>query len=238
MCPLYIESRTSGSLSRAGRRPPTPDQFKKGESLVSDYTINLYGGKGFDLLAPPTSFTEFVNAGYEFYIGYTQQMTATDLNNALNSGLAVALAFGYWPQEIGDDPTTWANTAVADAEAIGYIKGANLWLDMEHWQNYNQTDVINWVNTFVGVVAAAGYVPGVYVGANTANPPLTSAQLYNDLNVSHYWKSCSSVPTPETRGYQMIQTCGTVVGSYTVDDDYPQHDNLGGSPIFMGRTPA
>ncbi|ACV58538.1 glycoside hydrolase domain-containing protein [Alicyclobacillus acidocaldarius] len=116
------------------------------------------------------------------------------------------------------------------AQNIGYLIGCNLWLDFEGISDVSDITAIEWANDWFNAVQNAGYVPGIYVGEPE---PLTSAQLYNDLNFSHYWRSCSnSTPDVDVRGYQMIQTnCSTTVLGINVDLDTVQTDNLGGLPI-------
>lgn len=211
------------------------DSTNSTPDIISPHVVaaNIASGtNGFDRDYSPsaTQFNQIYSDGYRFYIGYTQHMTDTDLSNALTNGFAVMMVEGFYSGMVSDyTGAEWAQYAINAAQTIGYLTGCNLWLDLEGISN-SANEVIPWANDWYDAVQSAGYVPGIYVGEPE---PLTSSQLYYDLNFSHYWRSCSgSTPNVDVRGYQMFQTqCNAVIAGISVDLDTVQTDNQGGLPI-------
>ena len=98
-------------------------------------------------------------------------------------------------------------------------------------------DCVAYVNAWAKSVQAAGYVAGLYVGYGI---PLTPQQLYQDLLVTAYWRSCSLVQDVAVRGYQMIQEIPgnqTVLG-IKVDVDVIQADKNGDTPPWIVASPG
>jgi hypothetical protein len=156
-----------------------------------------------------------------------------DYAAALEAGLAVGVFQGYYVPDWATGPAgaaQRARDAVAQVEAVGYPKGALIWLDSESWGAVPTAACIAWINAWSQTIRQAGYVDGLYVGAGT---PLTADELYQALLTEHYWKSCSQVPPVPQRGYQILQTCGVVVAGVHVDVDWVQADALGGQPLFV-----
>lgn len=198
-----------------GKSVTTPITTLKAQSINA-------GSIGFDCLIPPSDWSSYADQ-FNFYVGYTQQMTENDLGYALQSGLGVMLVQGYYDDMVSNQSgASWGQTAVDQAESIGYLKGCVLWLDLENVTQSSSKTII-WCNEWAAVVSNAGYIPGLYVGVPQ---PLSSLQLYR-LNFSHYWKSESSdTENVATRGYQMFQSADG-----DIDEDEVEVDNEGGLPI-------
>ena len=185
----------------------------------------------------------FVTAGFTFAVRYLSltpsirpgDLTLSEVETILQSGLALmavqhVLYAGWSPtQQLGFQN---GNSAAACAQAAGLPAGINVWLDLEGINpNAQASDVIAYCNAWFSVVDAAGYVSGLYVGANCI---LTGDQLFNDLNVSAYWRSGSTVPMVPNRGYCMVQTISNSyrVAGVAYDQDVIQADNNGNTPTW------
>lgn len=204
------------------------------------------GLKGFDTDTPITASAaqQFKVQGYSFCVRYlslvTPQQTG-DLSNAeanyiLGGGLALSAV--QHPTNLTLTAalgTEHGNNAATNAASIGLPRGMVLWCDLEAVDGNipNSSITISYCQAWFTAVQSAGYVPGLYVGVGTG---LSGSQLY-DLPFTHYWESCSSVPTPEPRGYQMMQTCyappGLVVNNYNIDTDVTQNDHEGGAVVWL-----
>lgn len=165
---------------------------------------------------------------------------AADVAAARQAGLAIMLYQGYWAADfaIGAKAVTRAQFAVQFAQQVGYPQGDVLWLDWESVPKGVTTDqAIQWINAWADTAAQAGYVPGLYPGLPQ---PLTPDQLYWQLKVQHYWRSCSAdAPAVSVRGYQLIQTaCSQLVDGVEIDLDVVQADALGGLPLAWAPHPA
>lgn len=118
------------------------------------------------------------------------------------------------------------------AYEAGIPAHVNVWLDVEgvHETTVPQR-VIDYCNAWYAIVSAWGYIPGIYVGAAAL---LDGESLYRDLRMQHYWKSASDVPTPVSRGYQMVQSivtsrpCGI-----DIDEDVTKADEFGDSVQWL-----
>lgn len=163
------------------------------------------------------------------YLGHT---TAAELTCILNAGLQCTFVAGYsrmpgWvpTQEEGAADGAFA---VAKAQDLALPPVTTIWLDLETWIG---GDPVAWVNAAAGAIQAASFEAGLYVGYNDA--PLSPLALYH-LAVTRYWKSCSRVPTPATRGFCMIQSDPNVlVAGVQVDRNVVQADALGCVPTFV-----
>lgn len=118
------------------------------------------------------------------------------------------------------------------AYRAGIPANVNVWLDLEGIHDTTSHSVIAaYVNAWYDVVSAWGYRPGIYVGSQSL---LSASELFHSIRVKHYWKSKSDVPTPVTRGYQMIQTRSNVqLSGIAVDEDRTQVDALGDSVQWL-----
>jgi len=185
---------------------------------------------------------KFYSDGYRFairYVGrektYSHDIDRIERDNILKSRLQLGVV-QHCPAKPGIFPSKklgalWGNNAAIFAEQAGYKKGCIIYLDLEDvniaYQN-RQQEIIDFCNAWYD--ECQGYTPGIYVGFNTF---LSSAQLYHKLKFQDYWRSFSSVPDVEKRGYAMFQRLWINVNGIDIDTDEVTGDNLGRRPIFM-----
>lgn len=177
-------------------------------------------------------YADLATTGFTGVILDTYSAQAADVQAALGAGLGVMLFQGFDPQAWADPAlaTSRAQQAVAFATQIAYPKGATLWLDFESCAT-SVPAAAAWINAWARVVEMAGYFPGIYVGAPQ---PFSSLQLYALLQMMHYWRSESTVPTVAQRGYQVVQEQGNVLcDGVLIDTDRIHMDDLGGLPHGM-----
>jgi hypothetical protein len=187
---------------------------------------------------------QFFSQGYRFCLRYlsraqaAQNLGAQEARDILLSGLALmpvqhARAPGWSPDaSLGQAD---GQEASANAKAIGFPSGVNLWCDLEGVNPAAQAqDVVDYSRAWYHAVRAAGYSPGLYVGAGTL---LTGQQLF-DLPFRHYWRSSSRVPDIPKRGYQLIQFSPEVqLNGIAIDVDVALPDDEGASARWL-RTSA
>ncbi|HEV7588741.1 MAG TPA: DUF1906 domain-containing protein [Longimicrobium sp.] len=212
------------------------------------------GLKGFDANTPISASTAaaFHANGYRFcvrYVGRTAMasydLTSTEAKTILEAGLALmvvqhVLDPGWNPTEsLGQE---YGANAATFTRQIGVPPGVNVWCDLECVANGTAaSDVIAYCNAWASQVSAAGYVPGLYVGYE---PGLSSQQLYDDLQIDHYWGAYNidgdDIPAP--RGLQLEQKVGTGgtiggVSTESYDDDVTMTDKLGGTAVWLTLSP-
>jgi hypothetical protein len=224
---------------------PIPDG-SSGVLLPGSVQSAPEGAIGFDTDSVLTadSSQNFVGAGFSFAIRYLSlglieyegDLSSGEAERILQSGLALMAVqhvrdAGWIPSRgLGRED---GQNAAANARAVGLPPGVNIWLDLEGVRfDTPSSDVIEHCNAWFAAVAAAGYVPGLYVGANAV---LSSDQVYYDLDVKHYWKSGSEVPSVADRGYCMVQAISDryVLDGRRYDRNVIQMDNLGNTPVWL-----
>jgi len=194
-----------------------------------------------DTVISATIAQQFYNCGYKFCVRYvsigqesTGDLTTEEATDILNSGLALmpvqhVRSPGWSPSEsLGQQD---GQNAAANAEAVGFPAGVNLWCDLEGvGDGVSTQDVIAYCQAWYGAVSGAGFVPGLYVGYATQ---LSGDQLYG-LSFQHYWKSQSTVPDIPNRGYQMIQFLPSVTANgMAIDMDITVSDEKGGQAVWL-----
>ena len=203
---------------------------------------------GFDcdaLLSAETARQFFIQ-GYKFCLRYlstgqvsSQDLTEQEATGILNAGLALMPVQhpsrrGWFPgRALGEQH---GQDASANAEAVGFPTGVNLWCDLEGVSSSARTqDVIDYGETWYEAVSAAGYTPGLYVGAAAL---LTGRQLY-DLPFQHYWRSQSNVPDIPHRRYQLVQLGPPIqINGILIDLDVALNDSQGGAAQWLRATTA
>lgn len=205
------------------------------------------GAKGFDCNAAvrASDAARFVNDGYRFAVRYVPRETAhanditsDEMQALLNAGLGVMLVqhvesdTSWMPTD--DKGRRYGATAAAIAKAVGYPKGATLWLDLEGVSLMATVDVVaRYANLWFDAVNAAGYFPGIYVGWHAG---LTADQLYRRLKFVRYWGAynLNADQRPATRGVCMQQSPGRAPEGvpFPVDVDTVTGDKLGGLPML------
>lgn len=214
------------------------------QELPGTVTKALPNLKGFDTdtIVTLDKAKSFKKNGYSFCIRYLsrgnkQQQGDLSFNEAvdiLDAGLALS-AVQHVPEQ-GWKPTAelgqeYGKNAASNANAIGLPKGMNIWCDLEGVSTSETSqNVIEYCNAWYDAVHKAGYVPGIYVGYNCK---LSGQELYYDLRFKHYWKSMSSVPPIQNRGYQLIQSLNTVVNGINIDLDTTKDDNYGNAVLWL-----
>jgi hypothetical protein len=205
-------------------------------------------GLGFDTATVVTA--EIANAlvaqGYRFCARYLHRSKRVDAtpdgeSRSIADALSIAEAntllragLGLVPVQFGHStlvPTASLGASVGEAAAsnaagLGFPAGVTVWCDIE-WKSEakpsGSQSTIDYVNAWAKAVAAAGFRPGLYVGSNT---PLTSSELYYELpQVKHYWKSASSTPWVDVRGFQLIQGLSLTSAGHYIDPDIACYDN-------------
>ncbi len=118
--------------------------------------------------------------------------------------LDVVLFQGYYTPAFTDETGAQrAQQAINAAQAVGYPKGAYIFVDVESTGGASQAQLVDWINSWSAAVQAAGYGAGVYFGVPQ---PLTAAQA-GALIADRFWKSFSATSiTPAVRGDCVIQT--------------------------------
>lgn len=195
------------------------------------------GLRGFDANTVITAAVaqQFVSQGYAFCVRYLSRgpekpgdLSPGEAADILNSGLALfpvqhVSAEGWSPT--GTLGQQYGVQAAANAGAVGFPPGVNIWCDLEGVKTGTAAqDVIDYCRAWYDAVNTGGFVPGIYVGANAI---LTGQQLY-DLPFQHYWKSFSRVPDIPNRGYQLVQHGSQPVNGIDIDVDITQTDQKGG----------
>lgn len=163
-----------------------------------------------------------------------------DYEHALASRLGVMWFQGYWEPawSVGAQAARErAQQAAGLLHSWGVPVGAIVWLDSEAWpSDVTAEAAAEWITAWATVLAGEHLTPGLYVGAGQ---PLDAAQLWALPNVARYWHSASDVPTPDVRGYQLVQvTADTMFDGVAVDIDKPQRDHLGSTPWAIVGEPT
>lgn len=191
---------------------------------------------GFDTVTPldAARATSLKAAGMTFAIRYLGSVTAAELTAILQAGLlfmpvTFSRAAGWVPTaEMGTEDGT---TDVQHLTDVGIPKGCTVWIDLEGCAG-NAVVVAAWVNARAAVIKAAGFDVGLYVGSGDV---LNGQQLYALAQVDRYWRSLSSVPTPDTCGFSMLQLWKTItLAGTSVDVNCIQYDYMNRVPLMVG----
>jgi hypothetical protein len=192
-----------------------------------------------DIVLTAVSAMEFAAAGFTWAGRYLSrgEETSSDLEaievQALHTcGISVIpvqhVAVPPWEASVDLGQVLGAE-AKDNAALIGCPAGVTLWLDLEGLApSCPASAIIGFCNAWTAQVEAAGYSAGLYVGIGCG---LTSSQLYRDLAVTRYWKSLSpSAPTVDVRGFQIVQSAGSILAEIGYDRDVIVKDALGDLP--------
>lgn len=172
--------------------------------------------------------------------GSTNHLTYEETKDILNANLALMPVQhvrlpGWRPtREMGAQDGHLARIMAFQA---GIPAKVNVWLDLEGIaQEVHKATVTAYCNAWYQAVAKWGYIPGLYVGANCI---LDGSSLYYELQMQHYWKSASAVPTPVRRGYQMKQTTvNRTVCGVRIDEDILYADAFGNHVQWLAPRPS
>ena len=211
---------------------PLPGQVQDAASSVPGFDC--------DAVLSADLARQFFSQGYKFCLRYlsraraAQNLTAQEATDILNSGLALMPVQHARPPGWSPDASLGhadGQEASANAKAIGFPAGVNVWCDLEEVSTAARAqDVVDYARAWYHAVHAAGYSPGLYVGAATL---LTGQQLF-DLPFRHYWRSSSRVPDIPRRGYQLIQFSPAIqLNGIAIDLDVALPDNEGGSARWL-----
>ncbi len=169
-------------------------------------------------------------SGIDFCVRYLGSATPEEVTDILAAGLA------FMPVTFADKFD--GDSAVAELEALGVVKGTSVWLDVEGKSVYamQPAELIATITRWCDPVSAAGYMPCLYVGAPQ---PLTSTQLYQ-LPTQRYWRGQGRVV--DVTGRLAEPTCGwCMTQAYPsqmwagcwVDLDFVGQDYEGRVPVWM-----
>ena len=102
----------------------------------------------------------------------------------------------------------YGRNAAANAGAIGFPQGINVWVDLEGVSAHTPAaNVIAYCNAWSDEVEGAGFVPGVYVGPGAG---VSSDDLFFRLKTKHYWRAgAASSPTSRTAASKCSRACRT-----------------------------
>jgi hypothetical protein len=202
---------------------------------------------GFDANTVITSdlAQQFFAQGWRFCVRYVSRgpesagdLSSQEASDILGSGLALmpvqhVRAAGWSPS--GDLGQQDGSGAAANAAAVGFPAGVNVWCDLEGAASGTTAqDVIDYCQAWFDAVAADGFLPGLYVGAQA----ILSGQQLLDLPFQHYWRSQSTVPDIPGRGYQLLQLLPSItVNGIGIDVDVIQTDEEGGQAQWLAAGP-
>ena len=203
------------------------------------------GTRGFDTAATlsATTLNCLVGQGYRFVLlNTTGDVNVFKQNYAdrVAAGLSVLLFQGYDESSFADPSAAAARASILlnKAATVGYPRGAQLFLDLEH--NITRTTVaqqIAWVRSWSATVTAAGYRVGVYVGA----PQRLRVSDFQELNlpdVSVYWQSQSSSAPEPLQGDVATQALPSKVCGVLIDVDTARTDAYGNGLTGSDSTPV
>jgi Domain of unknown function (DUF1906) len=195
-----------------------------------------------DQVCTPALAEELYHAGVRFLLRYLSRTTPQNTGDISVIERAAILAGGISVGYVQHYPgsgwmpsaprgNAYGLAAVANLKQIGAPPGVCVWRDWEGLiLSATAEACIADMNAWNDAVASFGYVPGIYVGYDAI---LGASDLYWRLTCKHYWKSESTVPVPEVRGYQMIQSIApSPVEGYDWDRDVVVADLRGGLPIW------
>jgi hypothetical protein len=198
---------------------------------------------GFDCDQPLTAVSamEFAAVGFTWAGRYLSrgEETSADLEaievRALHTcGISVVpvqhVAVPPWEASVDLGQVLGAE-AKDNAALIGCPSGVTLWLDLEGVApSCPASAIVGFCNAWTAQVEDAGYSAGLYVGVGCG---LNGSQLYRDLAVAKYWRSLSgSAPSVDVRGFQIVQTAGSILAEIGYDRDVIVKDALGGLPVW------
>lgn len=165
---------------------------------------------------------------------HTGDLSSSERGAILSAGIAVGYVqhvplVGWAPSAARG--TSYGTAAVANLRHIGATHGALMWRDWEGvMPSSSAAECIADINAWNSAIIAGGFVPGIYFGFDGI---LDSHDLYWRLTCQHYWKSASTVPAPDIRGWQLIQTLApSPVPGYDWDRDVVMKDQLGNLPLW------
>ncbi len=174
-------------------------------------------------------------AGIDFVVRYVRDVTRSEFASIMGAGLACMgvshVRYAGWRPTAGMGAMDGKNIADA-AQRCGFLPSTTIWCDVEGVApDCSSTDVIVYANAWYDAVSATGLEPGIYVGAGSI---LTASQLFHALKFQRYWKSGSSVPEPDVRGFCLIQQSplDVMFEGIQVDHDVVQADKLGDLPSW------
>jgi len=190
-------------------------------------------GKGLDTPTSPVTPAQvrtWYGEGYRVIFLNTLAPTFQKEYAASLPDLEVVLLQGYYtPAFTGETGAARAAEALRAAEAVGYPKGAYIFVDVESTGSATAQHMIWWINSWSAAVQAAGYGAGVYFGVPQ---PVTAAEAAKDLVATRYWRAASATGiVPSGIGVCAVQTAVTS----SLDEDTLQLDARGDSCIGAGR---
>ncbi len=200
------------------------------QSVAVAVPVSL-AGSGLDspaAFASPSQVQSWYGQGYRtIFLNTFAPSFAQQYANSLLA-LDVVLFQGYYTPAFTDETGAQrAYHAINAAEAVGYPKGAYIFVDIESTGTATQQEMIMWINSWSAAVQAAGYGAGVYFGVPQ---PVSASQAYG-LLADRFWKSLSSSSiTPAVRGVCVTQTGSTSA----LDEDTFSTDTLGEYCIGAG----
>jgi hypothetical protein len=207
-------------------RAPAGAQGFDTDTVISAQQAHRLRGAGFTFCLRYLSRTEGESSG---------DLMPAEAGRILDAGLALmpvqhVARRGWVPTpELG---TTYGKAAAANATAVGFPQGVNVWLDLEGvLGSVLSEEVIRYCNAWFYEVESAGFVPGLYVGAEAI---LTGDELYWRLKTRHYWRSASRVPPIPHRGYQMFQALApSPVPGISIDRNVTKDDGFGDAVVWL-----
>lgn len=224
---FYYGDAQPGSVALSASAPG----FSPASTMLELATTVALAGLGLDSFsspATPAQLQTWYGQGMRNIFLNTYAPTFTQQYATSLQSMDVILFQGYWTSAFtGETGQVRAQQAINAAEAVGYPKGAYIFVDVESTGSATEQQMISWINSWSAAVQAAGYGAGVYFGVPQ---PVTAADTAS-LLADRFWKSYSGTSiTPTPRGVCVVQT-GT---TNAMDTDSFGTDNLGEYCIGAG----
>ncbi len=189
-----------------------------GRLVLDSYPFSISGG-----LATAQNFASMGAKGVALYLGAATAKTLQDVLGAGMGAFGVTLA-GHYDGQAG----------VKQAQAMGFPKGASMFLDLEGLTAYH-TDplvLISMIQAWSLAMVTAGYKAGLYVGSPQ---PLTSEELWKLTNITMYWRGqgrivdrLGNLAEPTKCGWCLTQSYpSALVGGVLTDSNLVGQDYLG-----------
>ena len=215
--------------------------------LAGNVTRAAPGLLGFDTAASVNAASAAIlrNKGFSFALRYLSRgngqnpgdLSPAEANRLLAAGIGLMPVQhfegeGWVPSEaLGSQ---YGRNAAANAGAIGFPQGINVWVDLEGVSAHTPAaNVVAYCNAWSDEVEGAGFVPGVYVGPGAG---LSSDDLFFRLKTKHYWRAgAASTPDVSHRGFQLFQSLPHAVDGlgFKVDSDVAKDDQLGDAVMYL-----
>lgn len=175
--------------------------------------------------------------GFEFVVRYlygSWPMEPDEAKTILCSGLGLitvtpSRSYGWEPDQ---DSAKVDSQKTLDALSKLGLPRHTVYLDYEGADGPIHS-VAKWIDDWSWAVTQAGFEAGLYVGRSPAQ--LSSSGMWYRPYITRYWRSGSSVPTPDHRGWSMqqLRPLDIRMGPIDVDVNIVEKDHKGETPTWV-----